>query len=343
VAAAGLSNWVQYLALRFFGGLLPCADSAANLDTAGSLGSLYFRLSRRHRKRAIDNIAASLPELTPREAEDLAEASVRSLMAMVLVDSLVMPRRITPSGWSDWVELGEMSGAVELLLSEEPAILVTAHQGNFELLGFTLSMLGIPISALARPLDNPMLDRWLTDQRCRHGLEIIPKRGASPAVVDAIERRRKIAFIADQDAGPDGVFVPFFGRLASAYKSIALMAVRYRLPLVAGFARRTAEDFRYEIRCVDRLDPHQWDAQDDPIYFVTAWYTRAIEQMVRIAPEQYWWLHRRWKSRPVFERRGEAMPPRLVAKLESLPWMTPSLLARIRGPAADPRLPEPPR
>lgn len=336
---APLHHWLQYFALRFFSGLLPCADSAANLDTAGGVGSLYWRLSKRHRLRAIGNITASLPDLSRQEVEDLAEASLRSMMAMFLVDSLVMPRRITPSGWSDWVRLGEMDRAVELLLSDEPAILITAHQGNFELLGFTLSMLGIPISALARPLDNPMLDRWLLAQRQRHGLAIIPKRGASPAVVDAIENRRKVAFIADQDAGPDGIFVPFFGRLASAYKSIALLAVRYRLPLVAGFARRTAEDFQYEIRCVDRLDPPEWDSQDDPIYFVTAWYTRAIERMVRIAPEQYWWLHRRWKSRPAFEQRGEGVPGRLLARLESLPWMTPELLGRILHHREDPRIP----
>jgi KDO2-lipid IV(A) lauroyltransferase len=63
---------------------------------------------------------------------------------------------------------------------------------------------------------------------------------------------------------------------------------------------------------------------------VSAWYTWAIERMVRMAPEQYWWLHRRWKSRPRFEREGKPMPGRLVAKLESLPWLSPEQVSRIR-------------
>jgi KDO2-lipid IV(A) lauroyltransferase len=330
-----LVDWLQYAALRFCGGLIPCIDSSVNLDTASGVGTLYWRLSGRHRRRAILNISAAMPELSANQVEALAEASVRSLLSMFLVDALVMPRRITRSGWTEWVRLGPMSGAVELLLEDRPALLITAHQGNFELLGYTLSMLEIPISALARPLDNPMLDDWLLGQRRRHGLEIITKWGASPAVLDAIERRRKVAFIADQDAGADGVFVPFFDRLASAYKSIALVAVRYRLPLVAGYAKRIGPDFQYELVCIDRLDPHQWEDHPDPTFLITAWYTWAIERMVRDAPEQYWWLHRRWKSRPRFEQRGESMPPRLRAKLESLPWMTPQRLDRIRQHSED--------
>jgi KDO2-lipid IV(A) lauroyltransferase len=321
---------LQYLGFRLFGGLLSTFASTANVDTAGAVGSAYWRLSGRHRRRAVLNVRAAFPDLSEPQAESLAEASVRSLMSMFLVDSLVMSRRVTPSGWSQHVSLGPLADTVEILLSDKPAILVTAHQGNFELLGYTLSMLGVPMTALARPLDNPMLNAWILSMRTRHGLEIITKWGATDRVVDAIDRGAKVAFIADQNAGNDGVFVPFFDRLASSYKSIALLAVRERLPIVAGFARRVEGDFRYEIICLDRLEPEHWEAQDDPIFFVSAWYTWAIERMVRMAPEQYWWLHRRWKSRPRFEREGKPMPSRLVAKLESLPWLTSEQVSRIR-------------
>lgn len=321
---------LQYLGFRLFGGLLSTFESTANMDTAGAVGSLYWNLSARHRRRAVLNVQAAFPDLSAREAESLAEASVRSLMSMFLVDSLMMSRRVTPSGWAQHVRLGPLADTVEVLLSEKPAILVTAHLGNFELLGYTLSMLGVPITALARPLDNPMLNAWILSMRTRHGLEILTKWGATDKVVAAIARGAKVAFIADQNAGEDGIFVPFFDRLASSYKSIALLAVRERLPVIAGFARRVEHDFRYEIVCVDRLEPEHWEAHDDPIFFVSAWYTWAIERMVRMAPEQYWWLHRRWKSRPRFEREGKPMPDRLIAKLESLPWLSPEQVARIR-------------
>ncbi len=321
---------LQYLGFRLFGGGLSIFSSAANLETAGEVGSAYWRLSARHRRRAILNVQAAFPELSDAEAEALAEGSIRSLMGMFLVDSLMMSRRVTPSGWAQHVRLGPLADTVEVLLSDRPAILITAHQGNFELLGYTLSMLGVPITALARPLDNPMLHAWIHSMRTRHGLEIITKWGATERVVEAIARGAKVAFIADQNAGNDGIFVPFFDRLASSYKSIALLAVRERLPLVAGFARRCDADFRYEIVCLDRLEPEMWDEHPDPIFFVSAWYTWAIERMVRMAPEQYWWLHRRWKSRPRFEREGKPMPARMVARLESLPWLTPEQVANIR-------------
>ncbi len=321
---------LQYLGFRLFGGLLSTFASTANVDTAGAVGSFYWNLSARHRRRAVLNVKAAFPELDDGQAEALAEASMRSLMAMFLVDSLVMSRRVTPSGWSQHVSLGPLADTVEILLSDKPAILVTAHQGNFELLGYTLSMLGVPITALARPLDNPMLNAWILSMRTRHGLEIITKWGATDRVVEAISRGAKVAFIADQNAGDDGIFVPFFDRLASSYKSIALLAVRERLPVIAGFARRVEGDFKYEIICLDRLEPEAWEAHDDPIFYVSAWYTWAIERMVRMAPEQYWWLHRRWKSRPRFEREGKPMPGRLIAKLESLPWLSSEQVARIR-------------
>jgi len=329
------SHWLQYLGLRSIGGLLSSFDSSANLETAASVGSAYFGLSDRHRRRAMLNIAAAFPDLGEDRVRDLAEASVRSLMSMFLLDSLVMTRRITPTGWASHVRLGDLGDTIETLLSDRPCLLVTAHLGNFELLGYTLSMLGLPITALARPLDNPMLDEWIRRMRTRHGLEILDKFGATERVVEAISRGGKVAFIADQNAGDDGIFVPFFDRLASSYKSIALLAVRERLPVVAGFACRIADDFAYEIRCLDRLDPEAWEDHPDPIFLVSAWYTHAIERMVRSAPEQYWWLHRRWKSRPRFERQGRPMPSRLVAKLESLPWMTPDRIARIRRHSED--------
>ena len=329
------SDWLQYVGLRAVGGLAPCFSSEANHDTAATVGSIYWRLSARHRRRAMLNVAAAFPELTPPQVEALAEGSVRSLMAMFLLDSLVMSRRITPSAWASHVSLGSIGGAVDLLLSDKPAILITAHQGNFELLGYTLSMLGLPLTALARPLDNPMLDAWLTGMRTRHGLEIITKWGATDRVLAAIARGAKVAFIADQNAGDDGIFVPFFDRLASSYKSIALLAVRERLPLISGFARRTSADFRYEITCVHRLEPEEWESHPDPIFFVSAWYTWAIERMVRVAPEQYWWLHRRWRSRPRFEREGKPMPARLRERLESLPWLDAARIERIRANSED--------
>jgi len=142
-----------------------------------------------------------------------------------------------------------------------------------------------------------------------------------------------LGFIADQNAGDKGMFVPFFGRLASSYKSIGLLAIRQEVPVVCGYAHRIGPGFYYELGVADVIQPGDWQDRHDPLYYVTARYARAIETMVRKKPEQYLWMHRRWKSRPRHERQGKQMPAALRRTLEDLPWMDQAQMDRLRHPA----------
>jgi len=110
-----------------------------------------------------------------------------------------------------------------------------------------------------------------------------------------------VGFIADQNAGPKGIFVDFFGRKASAYKSIGLLAMQYEVPVVIGYARRQGP-FQFSIGVQDVISPADWEKEQDPLRYVTQRYTKAIEDFVRADPAQYLWVHRRWKTRP----KGEA-------------------------------------
>jgi len=111
-----------------------------------------------------------------------------------------------------------------------------------------------------------------------------------------------LCFIADQNAGRKGEFVDFFGVKASTYKSIALLAMEHRVPIIAGYARRKSDRFEYELACNRIIEPEEWTDRPDPLHWLTQEYTAAIEAFVREAPEQYLWIHRRWKSRPRNER-----------------------------------------
>ncbi len=105
------------------------------------------------------------------------------------------------------------------------------------------------------------------------------------------------------------------------------------MPIVCGFCRRVGEGFNYEISTVDVIYPDDWQSMRDPLFYVTARYIRAIETMVRRAPEQYLWMHRRWKSRPRWEEQGKPMPANLQRSLEELPWMDQATMERLRQPA----------
>ena len=124
----------------------------------------------------------------------------------------------------------------------------------------------------------------------------------------------------------------FFGRLASSYKSIGLLALREEVPIVCGYAHRVGPGFHYELGVADVIRPDDWQDRHDPLYYVTARYARAIEAMVRLRPEQYLWMHRRWKSRPRHERQGKPMPKALRQNLEALPWMDQAQMDRLLNP-----------
>ena len=127
---------------------------------------------------------------------------------------------------------------------------------------------------------------------------VIDKKGAANVMNDISSTGATLCFIADQDAGRKGLFVDFFGRKASTYKSIGLVALMNNLPIGVGYSRRVKNKFFFEIGISRIITPDEWADKDDPLKWVTAEYTKAIEDFVRDDPSQYWWLHRRWKHRP---------------------------------------------
>ena len=315
-------NWSQYLALRGVAGLIHCFALDQNLDTAAAAGSGFLKLFPKRRQRAIDNIAASFPNLTEDQIADIAERSAQHMFQLFIVDSIAGPRLITPSTWPNYIELGRIGAALDRFRPGQPLILVTGHCGNWELLGLFLTTLGYDFTALARPLDNPLINDWALNMRQARGMRVITKWGATDVLPELLEHGGRVGFIADQNAGDQGLFVPFFNRLASTYKSIGLLAMRYDVPIIAGIMRRRPNRLRYVLDVEDIIDPEDWTDQPDPLFYITARYSRAIEWMIRRHPEQYLWMHRRWKSRPKFERNGQEFPKRLRKKLETLPWMT---------------------
>ncbi|RMD64791.1 MAG: hypothetical protein D6824_03485 [Planctomycetota bacterium] len=304
-------------------------DASATVRSAARWWARSSFNAQRHR-RAKANIAWAFPEADAAWVERTAVASYEHLF-LLAAELAALPRLITPSRWFEHVELGDVREGLELLAEGRPAILITGHCGCWEALGYTLAALGVPLHALYRPLNQKPLDDWVRRVRASRGLALLDKFGATERIPAIIEQGGCVGFLADQNAGDRGLFVPFFNRLASSYKSIGLLAMRYELPLLCGAAFRlpAASRKRFRIELVDVILPQHWKDADDPLFFITCRYRWAIETMVRMAPEQYLWMHRAWKSRPRHERLGRPFPPALRQKLASLPWMTQPSLERI--------------
>ena len=308
---------------------------------AQGMGSLYPRLSPRRFQRAVDHLEVAFPDWSDDQRRATAVATYQHLFRLG-IEILYAPRLITKEGFTRHIELGEIAPALQEVLSGHPCIMITGHCGNWELIGYAISMLGFPLHAVYRPLDLRPLDAWLHETRARRGLTLVSKFGAVRALPPVLERGELVGLVADQSGGDRGVFTPFFGRLTSTYKSIGLLALQTNARLVCGNARRRPDatppvrgpnglaaptpgrpdGMGYVIEMVDSFGPEDWSTHPDPLFYITARYRRAIETMVRRAPEQYLWMHRMWRARPAHERLNKPFPSQLREKLASLPWMT---------------------
>lgn len=332
---SNILNWSQYLGLRSLAALLHTFNIEQNLRTGRALGRTMYKLDKRRRKRAIENLQRSFPQMPLAEVEKTAARSMEHFIQLAM-EVFFTTRLIDTDTWPDLVELNNIQPAVDALLNPEGAIMVTGHYGNWEVLGYLLATLGLESSAIARPIDNPLINHWLLSVRERKGLKIITKFGATDEVTSVLDKGGAVGFIGDQNAGDKGIFVPFFNKLASAYKSIGLLAIQYNVPVICGYAHRLNDQFRFEVGIEDVIYPDDWKQQPDPLYYITARYTRALELMVRRQPHQYLWIHRRWKSRPRHERLEKPMPRALRTKLQDLPWMDDKLLATLEADASNP-------
>jgi KDO2-lipid IV(A) lauroyltransferase len=161
-------------------------------------------------------------------------------------------------------------------------------------------VLGVPTFTVARTLDNPYLDHFLNRFREAKGQFIVGKQGSAGQIDDVLKRGGKLVLLGDQHAGPKGCWVDFFGRQASCHKAIAVFPLTAGAPLAVVFGRRVGgKPLQFELGMNGALDPADPGAELGGVKPVTQWYNRRLEELIRETPEQYWWVHRRWRDAPV--------------------------------------------
>ena len=233
-------------------------------------------------------------ESTTRAAyEHLGREAAAMLRLSKLDPKAVIAKTIT-HGWD------ELEDALSL---GRGVILVTGHYGNWEIAAAAVAARGLPIGAIVRRQGNRLVDERLQQLRRNLGVETI-YQGQAPARVPRILRSNGVVgIVGDQDARRSGVFVPYFGRLASTHRGPALFALRLGAPVFSCIARRLpGSDVRYEVRG-RRVAFEPTGNVDEDVRALTTELSRRLEEEVRVAPEQYFWFHKRWKTRPPDETR----------------------------------------
>jgi KDO2-lipid IV(A) lauroyltransferase len=304
-------DYLAYVGLRLFAMFVHMFGWEANYRTARWICGAIWRAGKRWPKlgrferRAVAHLRLSFPDWPEERIHRVAKASLRNFLYLGL-EVLFTTRLITPARWRRHVALENQAENVRLMLERKtPLIYVSGHFGNWEVVGYTMGALGFRMTAVARPLDNPFINRYIYGIRAERGMTILDKKGAAEQAESVLAGKGLLSFVADQDAGRKGCFVDFFGRKASTYKSIALLAMSHGAPIVVGYGRRLDEEYHFAIGIQRVIYPHEWADKADPMRWITQEYTKALEDVIRTAPEQYLWTHRRWKHRPKGE--GEAI------------------------------------
>jgi KDO2-lipid IV(A) lauroyltransferase len=292
-AAPTASHRAQYAALRTAVTALDMLGLHRGSAIGARIGAIGYSPLGIRRAVVERQIAAAFPEWDGDKVRQVARASYESLGRTTIEAALV-------SSYSDgqildlFERVDDWPVVERALALGRGVIVVTGHLGNWELGGAFLAARGVPLDAVARGMENPLFDAYLTRTRERAGMNIVHDADAVRRVPRSLRAGRAVAFLFDQGAvGLASTWVPFFGRMAKTPRGPAVFALRLDAPVVFGAAIRQPSG-RFAIGFEAVRAERSGDLETDVDRIVAA-YTQVLERWVRRTPEQYFWHHRRWK------------------------------------------------
>jgi len=265
------------------------------------LGSLFYYLIPRRRRVAIENLRSVFHDRkNKREIRTLARRSCYSLIASLFETVKFVSFMNSPQGRKRIEATQEGLGALFEKVKQahhqsRGCIFVTPHIGNWEFLPFVGFSVGIPLVIVVRPLDNPYMERWLFTQREASGQLIVPKTNSIYLLQRALRQGKSIGMLPDQST-MQAISVDYLGRKATTTPVPALLAVLYNRPIVVVACCRRSRNFRFDAFVSDPIWPAAQADEKTEIFRLTEAMTREMEAIIRCYPEQYFWMHDRWKS-----------------------------------------------
>ena len=284
-------NWSEYgIALAVVKSLEWTPLTLANTLARG-YARLLDRAIPRLRRVALRNLAMALPELPAARHREIVDGVFRSI-ARLLVSFARFPS-IGRDTVEQWIRTEGGEHFADALRRGRGVLFATAHLGNWELSAFAHAILTGPMQVVARPLDNPLLDRLVERRRALSGNRPVFKKDFARAILKALAANAAVGILIDQNSSADaGVFVNFFGIPACAGTGFAKLAARAGAAVIPGFALWSENERRYVLRFYPPVEMTGDTAAD------TQALQSILEQAIRQYPDQWLWIHRRWKTRP---------------------------------------------
>ena len=302
MATPTLRDRAEYVLARFAESAISRLPAALADRVAGAAARGVADWLRIRRETVESNLRLAFPRADDAWIQETARRCYEHFSRELLV--MLRLSRLTRDDVVAITEIPErdLREVREALAEGRGLLFVTGHYGNWEVAAAAVAARGIPIDAIVRRQRNPLVNERFEITRRRLGMELVDMVGAPKRVAMGLRQGHAIGIVADQDARAAGVFVPFFGVPASTFKGPAIFALTFRAPVFAAITRRLP-DGRYRVTA-SRVPVERTGDQEEDVRRITAELAARLEAEIREDPSQYFWFHRRWKTRRAEEPRA---------------------------------------
>jgi KDO2-lipid IV(A) lauroyltransferase len=265
-----------------------------------AIGGLAYGVLGRLRSVGLRNLALALPEKVAAERERILRTEYRNL-GWLLAEFCLM-QGYTAERASRFIRYEGLDNYLRARERGKGVLVLTGHLGAWELSSFYHSLMGYPMGMVIRRLDNPLVDRFVNHVRCLHGNRVIHKDDFARGLIASMRAGETVGILMDTNmTPPQGVFVPFFGVQACTASGMARVAAKTGAAVVPGFLLWEESEQKYVLRFGEEMPVVTTGEAELDALVNTEAFTTKIEEYVRQYPEQWLWMHRRWKTRPAGE------------------------------------------
>ncbi len=302
---------LAYVAIRAAMGVVLLIPLPVACPLGRALGGIGYHLLGRWRKRCLRNLAKAFPAWSPSKRRSLARRNFAHF-GQTLIEVIQGHKLLQPRSFRRYVRIHNKKALDEAVATGKGVICLTAHIGNWEVLGVASALSGYPLASLYKSLGRPMLDRLAREFRQRHGQRMVRAEGGVRGLLRELSGGGCVGILADQRSRQYDLYVRFLGWPTSVWGLVGTLALRTNAPVVVAFAVRRGWRFEYDV-IVERIDVQNTGNLRQDILRVAQQYMGCVEKYVRRYPEQYIWVHKQWRARDL-ERADELL--REVSELD---------------------------
>jgi len=259
------------------------------------LFGLFYHLSPKQRLIAIHNLQMAFPEKDMKEITTITKGVYRTL-GIVTADLFEIPS-LTRENIGNLVEVQGIENCWKALEKNKGLLMFGAHFGNWEIQAITVPLFLKNVAAIYRPLDNSFLDNMVALLRSSTGSTLLPKERAMRPMLRSLKKNGVVGILIDQNvAWQEGVFVNFFGRPACTTDGLALLALHTEAPVIPSYIVRL-DNGKYRLTFKSEMEIIRTDNEHEDVLINTQNFTKVIEDTIRMYPDQWLWVHQRWKTK----------------------------------------------